>query len=191
MLNLADYTFVDLIYGEEKSTTWQTAYGDSANGIRFKVFPKKMKKIIKNYLREGGNLFVSGAYIGSDMFLRRSKDSDDYKFCTEILRYRLSSDHAVKNGNVSIVNDKFSSMGEINFNTEYREDIYKVEAPDAIGAVNGSETFLRYIENLYSAGVAYKDGYGVIALGIPFETILTQESKDEFMKSILKFLKIK
>jgi len=150
-----------------------------------------MKNVISEYLNNGGNLFVSGAYLGSDMFSNKNKDSSNVKFATEKLKYRLASDHAVKNGSVEIVNVEFkSTYSKFNFNTEFNEEIYRVEAPDALGSINGSETFLRYSENLYSAGVAYNNEYGVVVLGFPFETVTTQTSRNELMKSILKYFNI-
>lgn len=191
LINLSNYKFVDLIYGEEKETHWQTPFADSLNGTRFKVFPSKMKKAITNYLNNGGNLFVSGAYVGSEMFIGKDKESDDYKFCSDLLKYKLSSDHAVKNGEVKFESSQFEMLTKLEYNTTYSEDIYRVEAPDAIGSVNGSETFLRYTENFYSAGVAFKDAYGSIVIGFPFETIKSENSRNELMNAILKYFKIK
>ncbi len=189
-INISNYNFIDLIYGEEKETAWQTSFADSINGKRFKVFPAKMKNIISHYLKAGGNLFVSGAYIGSDLFLE--KDSTDIKFATEVLKYRLASDHAVKNGSVNIVSNSFILSGrQINFNSIFNKDIYRVEAPDALATTNGSSTFLRYSENLYSAGVVYKEKYGVVSIGFPFETIKTDIERNELMLTILKYLQIK
>ena len=192
IVNLSNYKFIDLIYGEEKETGWQTPYADSINGKRFKIFPSKMKDVILQYLKNGGNLFVSGAYLGSDMFTANGKDSSDVKFSSNILKYKLASDHAVKNGGVKIVNEKFkSSFTQFNFNTEFNKEIYRVEAPDALGSINGSETFLRYSENLYSAGVAYNDNYGVVVMGFPFETIKAETARNKLMTSILRYFHIK
>lgn len=191
LLNLTDYTFVDLIYGEEKTTKWQTPFADSTNGIRFKVFPEKMIRVVTNYLESGGNIFVSGSYIGSDMFIGKNKESDDYKFCTDFLKYKLSSDHAVRTGKTQFVNEEFGKIKDLEFNTQYSECIYKVEAPDALTPVNGSVLLNRYSENLFSAGTAYKNNYGVIALGFPFETILTDKKRNQFMLEILNYLGVK
>ena len=76
----------------------------------------------------------------------------------------------------------------IEFNTSLNEDIYSVEAPDAIGAVNGSKTLLRYSENRFSAGIGYKNQYGIIAFGFPFETIISEGSRTQLMRSILTYL---
>lgn len=191
-LNLNDYNFIDLIYGEEKETNWQTSYADSVNGKRFKVFPAKMQKQITNYLNSGGNLFVSGAYIGSDLFLGNKSDSTDIKFATNILKYKLSSDHAVKSGSVELVKSTLRlAIQNFTFNSEFSDKLYRVEAPDALGAVNGSETVLRYSENFYSAGIGYKNNYGVVALGFPFETIKNANVRNGMMKAILLYLNIK
>jgi carbamoylphosphate synthase large subunit len=103
----------------------------------------------------------------------------------------LASDHAAKNGNINNNSEIIPCSLPIVFNTEYNTELYRVEAPDAIGAIGGSKTFLRYSENLYSAGTAYKEEYGSVVLGFPFETINSSEARDELMKSILQYLKIK
>jgi hypothetical protein len=191
LVSLSNYKFVDLIYGEEKETSWQTSFADSINGKRFKIFPSKMKKAIFGYLNRGGNLFVSGAYLGSDMFYRETKDSTDVQFATDLLKYTLASDHAVKGGDIKVVGENFTTISrELSFNTEFNEEIYRVEAPDALGAINGSETFLRYSENFYSAGVAYSLEYGIVVLGFPFETVTTEATRNDLMKAILRYLYI-
>ena len=155
IVSLNGYSFVDLILGEEKETNWLRPYADSLWGTKFKTFPKEFQSEIKNYLEDGGNLFVSGAYIGSDLFSK--KDSVDIKFAEEVLHYKLDSDHAVKTGGViSVRNNLFFNDVSFLFNTNFDKKLYKVEAPDAIGSINGSENLIRYSENFYSAGVGYK-----------------------------------
>lgn len=188
-VNLAEYSFVDLILGEEKETHWIRPYADSLWGTRFKTFPKIFQEQIKKYLEDGGNLFISGAYIGSDLFL--NKDSTDIKFAEEVLHYKLASDHAVRSGNViSARNIPFFNDVSVTFNTNFDEKFYKVEAADAIGSINGSETLLRYYENFYSAGVGYKKEYGVIAFGFPFESIIDSSERKKLMKLITDYLQI-
>lgn len=188
-VNLAEYNFIDLILGEEKETHWIRPYADSLWGTRFKTFPNRFQEQIKKYLEAGGNLFVSGAYIGSDLYL--NKDSTDIKFAEEVLHYKLDSDHAVKSGAViSARNIPFFNNVSVTFNTKFNEKLYKVEAPDAIGSVNGSETLLRYYENFYSAGVGYKKEYGVIAFGFPFESIIDSSERTKLMKLVTEYLQI-
>jgi len=79
----------------------------------------------------------------------------------------------------------------IEFNTSFNDSIYKVEAPDELGSVKGSEVLLRYSENNFSAAVGYKEKYGVVSLGFPFETILGEKQRNMLMKSVLNYLDIK
>ncbi|MCK5457015.1 MAG: hypothetical protein KAI45_07795, partial [Melioribacteraceae bacterium] len=189
IVSLNGYSFVDLILGEEKETNWLRPYADSLWGTKFKTFPKKFQSQIKNYLEDGGNLFVSGAYIGSVLF--EKKDSIDIKFAKEVLHYKLDSDHAVKTGGViSVRNNTFFNDVSFSFNTNFDKKLYKVEAPDAIGSINGSENLLRYSENFYSAGVGYKKEYGVIAFGFPFESIIDSSERIKLMKLITDYLQI-
>ncbi|MEN8193043.1 MAG: xanthan lyase [Bacteroidota bacterium] len=189
IVNLKKYSFVDLILGEEKETHWQRSFADSLWGTRFKTFPNNFKDKIKSYLESGGNLFVSGAYIGSDLF--HDNDEDDIIFAEEILHYKLDSDHAVKTGGVvSVRNNPHFKDVDLSFNTAFDRDIYKVEAPDAIGPNNGSETILRYTENYFSAGIGYKKEYGVIAMGFPFESIQSDSAKTNLMNQITNYLQV-
>lgn len=187
MVNLESYKFVDFIMGEEKETPWPKAYGDSLLGKQFEIFPDKLKEKITDYLNSNGNIFISGAYIGSDLF--DSKNDSDIDFARNVLKYKLNTGHAVRTGEVYSTNQNIlTSNVKLKFNTELSSKLYAVEAPDAIGAINGSENILRYSENSTSAGVLFKQNYGVAALGFPFESIIDVEVRDELIKNILKYL---
>jgi len=148
-----------------------------------------MKEKIQNYLNNSGKIFISGSYIGSDLYLKKNKSEQDKKFANEILKYKLDSDHAVKKGEVVSADKNFLSLGnKIEFITELNEKFYNAEAPDAIGNINGSKTLLKYTENLYSAAIGYKSNYGIVAMGFPFETIKTDAQREILMRAILKFL---
>jgi hypothetical protein len=183
-IDLNKYSFIDLILGEEKETRWQKPFADSLHGTQFRAFPKKFQEKITNYLNSGGNLFITGAYVGSDLF--SGKDSLDIKFAREVLKFNLSTNHAAKTGGV-FSTKKINLPDNFNFNTELNDKIYSVEAPDALNPVKDSETLIRYSENSFSAGVGYKNDYGVVVFGFPFETILDSNTRAEIMKEILRY----
>lgn len=188
-VDISNYNFVDLILGEEKETDWPKDFTDEIIGKEFKTFPKKLQAVISEYLSKGGNLFVSGSYIGSDLFLNKTIEHEDVKFALDFLKYKLESDHSVRKGDVySIDQAVFMSDISFEFNTELNNKLYAVEAPDALGSINGSKTILRYKENNTSAAVAFKEDYGVVVFGFPFETILDVENQKIIMKYILNYL---
>lgn len=188
-LDMKDYQFVDFIMGEEKLTHWPAEYSDNKYGLQFKVFPDELKTKISEYLENGGNIFVSGSYIGTDLFFNKFREDKDVLFGKNYLKFRLSTDHAVKTGGVFSHNESvFPAEMKFKFNTDLNDSIYAVEAPDALNPVNGSESLLRYSENQISAAVGYKNEYGVVAFGFPFETILGDDARQEIMMHILKYL---
>ncbi|MCX7871549.1 MAG: hypothetical protein N2485_08325, partial [bacterium] len=71
---------------------------------------------------------------------------------------------------------------------EFDEKIYKVEAPDEIGSINGSEVLMRFSENEFSTMIGYKKDYGVIALTVPFETISSDNERFRLLKLVLNYL---
>ncbi|MCL5028254.1 MAG: N-acetylmuramoyl-L-alanine amidase [Bacteroidetes bacterium] len=188
-VDLIKYKFIDLILGEQKSTRWQKAIEDSIRGIRFKTFPSGLQKKITEYCQSGGNIFISGSYVASDLFNEVPRDSSDIKFAENILKYKLDTDHASNTGEVFSDDQSFLlKFDEFDFNTELNNKIYAATAPDAIDQINGSKTILRYKENQFPAATAYKDKYGVVVFGFPFETILERNVRDEVMKTVLNNL---
>ena len=184
-VNLKKYKFVDLILGEEKSTRWERPYFDSVNGIQFRTFPKQLIKKIKEYCSFGGNLFITGSYVGSDIHF--SKDSNDIKFLDKFLKFSWDADHASKTGKVRSSDLSFLPGFNFAFNVNLNDSIYAVGSPDAIEHSDESKTILRYSENEFGAGTAFKKNYGVIVFGFPFETILGRLNRDQIMKAVLQY----
>ncbi|MBN2570573.1 MAG: hypothetical protein JXA68_00475, partial [Ignavibacteriales bacterium] len=102
-----------------------------------------------------------------------------------------TTNYASKTGNVYSVETAFIDYGKTaEFNTTLNDKIYCVEAPDGINPVKESKTLLRYSENNISAAVGYKDKYGIVVFGFPFETIIDLNERNIMMKSIIDFLNV-
>ena len=183
-IDINNYKVLDLILGEEKEVPGPKSSSKRA----FRAFPKTLQNEITKYCQSGGNLFISGAYVGSDLF-DNSNDSLDIKFGQEVLKYNFRTDHAVKTGGVFSTEPEFFPIDQpFAFNTSFRSDLYKVESPDAIEAIGPeSKTILRYSENNTSAAVAHTGETNIIVFGFPFETIVSGKQRDEVMHAILNF----
>lgn len=189
MISLDNYQFVDLILGKEKETHWPKAIGDSLNNVQFKAFTPQMQAVIQRYCERGGNLFLSGAYVGADLFSHPKEDSVSIRFAWRVLRFNWATGHASRSGRVYSTNSSIFPKGkELSFNVELNRDIYVVEAPDAIVPSAGSEQILRYAENQFGAAIAYRKDYGLVVMGFPFETILDANVRTELMRGMLKYL---
>jgi len=190
-VSLEKYRFVDLILGKEKETHWPKLFGDSVNQVQFKTVPTKLQQIIREYCSRGGNIFLSGAYIGADLFSHPKEDSTDIKYAWKVLHFDWSTGHASRSGVVYSVNSSLLPRNKkLSFNVDLRRDIYTVESPDAITPIGGSEQLMRYGENQFGAAVGYHKSYGLVVMGFPFETILDPALRAELMRGVLRYLKI-
>ncbi len=185
-VDLGQYDFVDIILGEEK----ETSAPKSIYPREFVAFPIELRNAIEQYCNQGGKLFISGAYVGTDLYVKSPVDSSAIKFATNTLKYFWRTDHAATTGGITSIDSIFKSIiPDLEFNTNYHPDIYTVEAPDAIEpSTPQARTLLRYSENNISAAVGYRGEYGVVVLGFPFETIIDENDRNRMMQAVLEYL---
>ncbi|MDX8340126.1 fibronectin type III domain-containing protein [Draconibacterium sp. IB214405] len=179
LTDLNNYKLVDLLYGEEKRT-----YLPGKDSVPyFEIYTEKMMNALTEYTKNGGNIFMSGAYVGTEI----PKDKTQKQRIGNLFGFKWRTDHAVKSGQFYSVNSNSNFTGA--FNTDYNLEQYPVEAPDGIEAFDkNGKTIFRYGENGISAGVLYKSTYKSVVLGFPFESVKGQEQRDLLMREILKML---
>lgn len=172
------YDLVDLILGEEKLTPWPKGVSPP----QFKAFPNSLRKRLADLSDSGVGLFVSGAYLGSELM----SDSVEVAFASDILGFRHRTDHAVLtgelNGTVGWMPATFS------FSASDANSPYAVEAPDSIIPAEGAETILRFGENNMSAGIGRGGEHPVVAMSIPFESIVDADARAAVMAAVIEFL---
>ncbi|MDR1861366.1 MAG: xanthan lyase [Bacteroidales bacterium] len=188
-VKLADYRIVDLILGKQK----QILRGRGAFPPVYKTFPDSLQSKITAYCQQGGNIFVSGAFVGSDLWDTPFVNEADKDFTRRILRYQWRTGHASVTGKVKSVNADFD--GNYEFHSRLNTEFYAVESPDAIEPSNPAKaeglasTVFRYSENNLSAGVACSGPYKTVVLGFPFESVKGGVERNQLMNSILQWLK--
>ncbi|MBQ1672501.1 MAG: xanthan lyase [Bacteroidales bacterium] len=194
------YTLADLICGEQLTTQIGRR---GASELRYAVFPKGLREQIEDFTRVGGNILVSGAYVGSDLWepvfdfeLTDSRKADYFepaqKFAQEVLHYRWMTNNAAVTGEVKGVQNPLGIpyKSRFIFNTELNDKLYCVESPDGLNPEGqGAYTIFRYAENNISAGVAYQGDYKTVILGFPVETLDTQEQVDCLIGEVARFFK--
>jgi hypothetical protein len=177
------YRAVDLIFGEERGTeSFQRPLA-----MDFRVFTPSMMESVERYTKAGGDVFLSGAYIGTDMM--ENSDSVAIQFATQVLHYTWRTHHATNIGSVYVTDRAVDLFPEqVMFNTADHGILYKVESPDAIEpAGTGAFRIYRYTSGNCSAGIAYKGSYCTVALGFPFECILTPQQRAELITRVMNF----
>jgi hypothetical protein len=180
------YKLVDVILGKQR----QTKIGRGVHPAEFKIFTKDFQDKITAYCKQGGNIFVSGAYVASDFWDTENAGNEDKAFATDVLKYKWRVGRAAVEGKVKGVLSPFASItGNYEFYTKLNPVFYAVESPDAIEpAGDNCYTVFRYAENNLSAGVAYSGDYKTCILGFPFEVVKDEAGRDHLMESILSFI---
>ena len=185
--DISPYFATDFIFGEERSTP---ALNNSGK-YEFKIYTPDFMAKISQLCKKGGNIFLSGAYIGSEF--GESKDSVTGDFVKKWLHFTWRTGHASKTGafySTDYVRNWI--RGNWNCNTDITNDIYTVEAPDGIEPAGiNAYTGFRFGENNVSAGIVYNGKYRVVAMGIPFETIVNRSENEHLMQQIIHFFESK
>jgi hypothetical protein len=169
-VNLADYNAVDLIEGLEEN--------DGHSLVAYKSFSTTLQQKILDYLNGHGRLFVSGAYIGSDM------TSDGEKtFLANALKVNYNGQ------NRDQINTVVTGMGtQMDVWRAINEQHYAAVSADVLNAVGQGYCAMKYADGT-SAAVAY-DGtdYKTFTMGFPVECIKDVNTRRAVIKGIIAFI---
>ena len=182
-VKLSDYETVDWILGKQRE--WSIARG--AKPPKFKTFSQLQQKAVTDYCNGGGNIIVSGAFVGTDLWDNPFATEKDKEWAQQTLKYKWRNNNGAVTGHVKSVPSPFLPIqGNYRYYNELNSDSYVVENPDAIEpADKNAFTIFRYSENNLSAGVLYKgETYSTCILGFPIEAVKGQDKRNELIKQI-------
>lgn len=186
----------DIICGKQIGTI----SGRGAKGIKYQVFPAGLQTVVDKFTSKGGNILISGANIGTDVwdhifpiaqdstYIAVTKD-----FIGKNFGYKRLTNYASRSGRVWIMKNKMLNTSlldrRFDFHTKPNEVFYCVETPDGlIPASEKASTFLRYADTNISAGVCYDSGtHKAVSLGFPVETITSDEDIEKLLRTVLLF----
>jgi hypothetical protein len=187
-----DPKVLDLILGKQK----EIKQGRGVYGTRFKAFPVALQNKIKAHTANGGDVFVSGAYVASDIwdneYSSKSVAEADKKFAADVLGYKWRVGQAAVKGEAYQVTTRYKTLtkGNYTYSNQLNEDCYMVESPDSFYPSDDARgcTFMRYTENNLAAGTAFDNtNYRTVVLGFPFETITDADQRAGLMQQVLNF----
>ena len=182
---------VDLICGKQVTTTV-----GSGMQQKYTVFTSGMQDALQAFTSGGGNVLVSGANIGTDIWDRVYPVKADsifreksIKFAGGVLGYKWMSNVSSRRAEVKGVSNPMVSFGRYSFFNEPNEVVYSVESPDGIvPSSSKGRTVLRYADTGISAGVCFEgNGYRTVCLGFPIETLRDEQNIDDIITITLDF----
>lgn len=138
-----------------------------------------LQQAMAQFIRSGGNLLVSGAFVGADM-----TDDDGYLFSHSILKYDYAE---------SIPADSITGLSGMNAQFDlyrsFNEKSYRVPAIDCVQPIGDAFCPMIYTPMEKSAAVAYNgDDYRAFTLGFPIEAITDDETRVNLFRGIIQFL---
>ena len=184
LLQLNDYDIVDWILGEE-STVDQT-------------FSNSEQTLVKDFLDNGGCLFVSGSEIAWDLDHKGS--SSDKNFFWNYLKAEYVADAPNNQSSTwyaaeGMAGNIFEGVSNITFDNG-NHGTYNVSWPDVIKGKNGGQDALKYsgTASTQVAAVVYQGMFpngtqngALVYLGFPFETIYPESKRFEVMNRVLDY----
>lgn len=179
---------VDLILGKQK----EIIVGRGVYGSKYKTFPDALQQKITSHCNAGGNIFVSGSYVATDLWDNDRATEKDRTFAADVLGYKWRVGQASVTGEAYEVQSRFSQFSDLSmsFSNRLNADCYAVESPDSFYPADDDKgaTIMRYSENNLIAGTAYDAGaYRTVVIGFPFETIDAADARISLMTQILNF----
>lgn len=182
---------VDVICGKQLTTV----VGRGAVPNRYSVFTPELQQALLRFTSGGGNVVISGSYIGTDawdaVYQGVPKAPDATRdFVKEVLGYQWVTNFGDHGGRV--VPARGSGLPAASYNRDWSPAVYRVESPDGIKPASSSASILmRYREGRIPAAVWY-DGparsgpgsaYHVAAFGFPLET---SPEMPQLLKAVLR-----
>ncbi len=146
---------------------------------RSKTFSPNMQQLLTQYAHKGGNILVSGAFIGSDML-----SMDEQQFTRNVLKFEYQG---------SLHTDNISHLHGMNTDfliySNPSEESYWVKNVDIIQPVGQAFCSALYQDYGLSAGIAYKGSdFHVMAFGFPLDIIQDEAIRRSIISSSIQFL---
>ena len=168
--NIDKYDCIDLILGLEKN--------DGYSLKTYKTFTPKLQDILAKYTNRGGNLLVSGAYVGSDM-----TDNDEREFLKDVLHIKYTDSESLAGNNT------ITGMGvSCQIFTLPNEFHYASTSVDIISPTGKAFSTMTDYQGR-SVCVAYEgNDCRTFTMGFPFECITSYKKQSAIMRGVLNFL---
>jgi N-acetylmuramoyl-L-alanine amidase len=163
------------------------------------TFTPTEQDLVREYLKLGGNIFVSGAEIGWDLVAKGT--TSDRLFYRNYLKASYISDAPLNQDGVhynceSITGSIFEGLAEFSFDNG-THGTFDVDWPDAIRGIDGAQEILKYKNVAISnggAGVVYEGMFSggsepgkLVYMSVPFETVYPETPRNNIMEKVFLF----
>ena len=150
-----------------------------------------MLNYLQRHANNGGDIIVSGAHVGSDVWEHAS--TYKRKRIEQLLHYQWRTANASNCGQVKTSTSVFKEFDNRRKNYSYYHQpnahnyhVCNVDAIEPYG--QGACTIMRYADNQISAATAYRGrNYRCCIFGFPIECLTSQTEIDDILSRIIRF----
>lgn len=168
-LSLSPYQLVDWLLGREGSID--------------RTFDGTEQQLVEDYLMAGGSLLASGTEIGWDLQARNGGPS----FLNDVLGTQYVGDDAGSFDVLAAPNGPLSGAGGFSYDNG-QGGRYAANSADRLVPMGSASQALTYDNGEGAAVAVAKNGYRVMILGFPIETITDQDARRTTVSLALDFL---
>lgn len=162
-----DIALIDIIMGKQREST----IGTQKQTVAFRTFPAALQQAVTAFAQRGGNILLSGAYVGSDLCKNPRATAEDCRFATDVLHCKYRTHNATRQGGIRL--QKPLAAGKAQLRTLPNPDVIHCENPEGLTPCgNNCECIARYQDSGICAGIAYNGERRVIAFGFPLESVI-------------------
>jgi hypothetical protein len=173
--SLEEFRCIDVIMGLQKE--------DSSALRPYKTFTDRMQRVLHSYCLAGGNIIVSGSYLGSDM----NQNAADRNFCKNVLKYAY--DRSLTDGDSLTV--VYGQQFKGNIVRKMNEKVYAVNRPEVLQSSSISLPVVRYGNGDVAAVLYNGKDYRTCVMGFPFESITSLPQRQAWMSTLLHLFEAK
>jgi hypothetical protein len=184
LVSLSPYKMVDWILGKESTVN--------------ETFSTAEQTLVSNYLKQGGNLFVSGSEIGWD--LDNNGSATDKSFYNNYLKASYAADAPNSQASTWYKSVSTNTAGVFSFADTCLFDngnggTYNVDYPDVITSNNGSSPCLAFTNaGSNIAGINYSGLFlsgtapaKLVYITFPFETITSLSRRNSMFRDVWNY----
>lgn len=170
-LNTASFQLINLIFGAQKN--------DGYSLCNYKTFTPALMSAISTYAANGGNILLSGAFVGADM-----QTPEERSFTSNVFKFNYEQ---------SLPLDSIASITGMNTSVQLyhnpNELHYWIRTADVLRGTEGSFCTMLYNQTDLPSAIAYQGtGRRALSFGFPLECITDEMVRRSIIMASVQFL---
>ena len=170
-LDTSAFQLINLIFGAQKND------GYSLGG--YKTFTPALMQAVSSYATRGGNLMLSGSFVGADM-----QSAEERNFTRTVFKYDYEQ---------SLLLDSIPSIDGMNTSAQIyhtpNENHYWVRTADVLRGTEGSFCTMLYKQTAQPSAIAYQGAdRRSLSFGFPLECIMDENVRRSIIAASVQFL---